>query len=89
MLVRHVTDLVSKHAGQLRLVLREPERPAGDVNDAAGRRERIDAVGVEHDERPVQIRPLGLLGERRPEQRDVLVDRRILHDAEALREFSR
>ena len=89
MLVRDVTDLVAEHAGEFRLVLGEPERAAGDVHDPAGRRERVDAVGIEHDERPVQVRPLGLLRQRRSKQRDVLVDRRILHDAEALHGSSR
>ncbi len=87
MLVRDVPDLVPEHAREFGLVLGEAERTAGDVHDPAGRRERVDAVGIEHDERPVEVRPLGLLRERRPKQRDVLVDRGILHDAEAFTNF--
>ena len=58
MLLRDVRDLVAEHAGQLRLVLDQAERAARDVDDAAGRRERVDAVGVEHDELPVEVRTL-------------------------------
>ena len=50
-----VRDLVPEHAGQLRFVLRQPERAAGDVDDAARRGERVDAVGVEDDELPVEV----------------------------------
>src|SRR5262249_49795129 len=44
-------------------------------------------VGVEYDERPREIRPLRLLGEQRAHQRHVLVNRRILDDAEPLPDF--
>ena len=60
-----VADLMSQDAGQLRFVLREAERAARDVDEPARRRERVDAVGIEHDECPVQIRPIGLLRQRR------------------------
>ena len=80
-----VADLVAEHAGELRFVLDQPERAARDVHEPAGRRKRVDAVGVEHDEGPGQLRALGLLRERHADERDVLVNGRILHDAEALR----
>ena len=56
-LLGDVRDLVPEHAGQLRFVLGQPQRAAGDVDDAAGRGERIHAIGIEHDELPVQVRP--------------------------------
>ena len=57
MLLGDVGDLVPEHAGQLRFALDQPERAAGDVDDPARRGEGVDAVGVEDDELPLQVRP--------------------------------
>ena len=84
-LVRDVADFVAEHAGELRFVLDQAERAARDVHDAAGRREGVDAVGIEHDEVQSRSGRSDLLRERRADERDVLVDRRILHDAEPRR----
>ena len=82
-LLRDVRDLVSEHAGQLGFGLDQRERAARDVHEPAGRRERVDAVGVEHDERPRQLRRRRLLGQHGADERDVLVHGRVLHHAEA------
>src|SRR4029079_12708343 len=63
------------------------ERAPRDVHNPPRGRERVDAVGVEHDARPREIRPLRLLSEQRPDERDVLVNRRILDNAEPLADF--
>ena len=46
----------------------------------AGRRKRIHAVCVEHDEGPLQCRPAARRRQHRSDQRDVLVDVSVLHD---------
>ena len=84
MLVRDVRHFVAEHAGELRFVLDQRERAARDVHEPAGRRERVDAVGVEDDERPRQLRPLGLQRDRGADERHVFVDGRILDDPEPL-----
>ena len=89
MLLRDVRNLVAEHAGQLGFGLDQRERAARDVHEPARRRKRVDAVGVEHDERPRQLRPRRLLGQHRADERDVLVDRRVLHDAEPLADLQR
>ena len=83
-LLRDVRDLVAQHAGELGFGLDERERAARDVDEAARRRKRVDAIGIEHDEGPRQLWPRRLLGQHRADERDVFVNRRILHDAEAL-----
>ncbi len=83
-LLGDVNQLVAEHAGQLRFALHQRERALGDVHEAARRRERVDRVGVEHDERPRQVRPRAVGDEHRADQRDVPGDLRTLDDAEAL-----
>ena len=46
---------MAEHAGELRFVLHQAEQAAGDVDDAARRGKGVDAVGVEHDELPVEV----------------------------------
>ena len=79
-----VADLVAEHAGQLRLVLDKAEGAARDVHEPARRRERVHAVGVQHDEGPRQVGSLRRFRQRHPDERHVLVNRRILDDAEPL-----
>ncbi len=86
-LLRDVRDLVAEHARKLRFRLDERERAAGDVDVSARRRKRVDAIGVEHHERPRQLRPGRLLRQDGADQRDVLMDRGVLHDAEPLAHF--
>ncbi len=81
--LRHVRDLVPHDAGELGFRLDERERTARDVDESAGRRERVDAVSVEHDERPRQLGARRLFGQHGADERDVLVDGGILHHAEA------
>ena len=45
-----------RRARQFGLGLHQAEQPPGDVDDPAGRGIGIHAVGVEHDELPVQVR---------------------------------
>ena len=54
---RDVDDFVPQHVGQLGFVLNQRQRAARDVNEAAWRRKRVDAVGVQDDERPLEPRP--------------------------------
>ena len=54
-------SLVREHARQLGLVGHQPQCAARDVNVPAGSREGVDAVGVEHDEVPVEVRPAARL----------------------------
>ena len=54
-----------------------------DVHVAARRREGVDAVGVEDDERPRQVRAGAALRHRQTDQADVAVHAGILHDAVA------
>ena len=69
-------------SGQLRLVLDQRERAARDVHEPARRRERVDAVGVEHDERPRAVRAgCSACASTVPTSVDVLVHGRVLHDA--------
>ena len=82
-LLRHVRDLVPHDAGELGFRLDERERTARDVDESARRRERVDAVSVEHDERPRQLGARRLFGQHGADERDVFVDGRILHHAEA------
>src|SRR5262249_40207899 len=57
---------------------------ARNVHEAAGRGERVHAVGIEHDERPNEVWTLGDLREGGADERHVLVNGRVLNDAEAL-----
>ena len=84
---RHVRDFVAEHAGKLRFVLGQAKQAAGHVNDAAGRRERVDAVGVENDELPVQVRARAALREHLADERHVLRHVLVLIDAEVLAQF--
>ena len=86
-----VTWMIScaEHAGQLRFVLDQRERAARDVHVAAGRGERVDAVGVEHDERPRQGRARAALRQREADQADVAVHGGVLHDAVARADLAR
>ena len=70
-----------EHVGQLRLALHQRQRAARDVHEPAWRGQRVDAVGVEHDEAPLQAGPGAGLREHAADQRHVLVDGRVLHDA--------
>src|SRR6185436_4770060 len=83
-LLGDVNDLVTEDACKLRLVAHQRERAARDVHVAARRGQRVDAVGVEHDELPGKLRPLAVLRQHVADERHVLVDRRILDDAVAL-----
>ena len=47
----------AEDAGQLRLALDQTECASRNVNYAAGRRKCIDAVGIEHDELPLEVGP--------------------------------
>ena len=58
-LLGDVDDLVREDAGELRLVLDQPEQALGDVDEAAGRRKRVDTFGVEHDELPGEAAAAG------------------------------
>ena len=74
-----VTWMIScaEHAGELGFVLHQRQRAAGDVDVAARRRQRVDAVGVEDDELPRQIRPrCCACASAAPTSVDVLVNRR-------------
>ena len=82
-IVSDVTDLVRENTRQLALVANQSECTARDVHEAARGRERVDAIGVEHDERPRQTRAIGRLGQRRAHERDVLVEGRVLNDTKA------
>ena len=77
----------AEHAGELRLALDQTERAARDVHEAARRGERVDAVGVEDDELPVEVGPRARLRQHGADQRDVLRDVRVLIDAEPSRSF--
>ena len=80
-----VTWMIScaEHAGELRFVLDQRQRAARDVDVAAGRGERVDAVGVEHDEGPRQARTRAALRQRQADQADVAVHAGVLHHAVA------
>ena len=80
-LLGDVDDLVPEHAGQLRLALDQGQRTTRDVHQPAWRGQRVDAVGVEHDEPPLQSRPGACLRQRGTDQRHVLVNGRVLHHA--------
>ena len=84
MFLRDVRDLVSENAGELGFGLDEAKRAARDVHESAWRRERVDAVGVEHDERPRQLRSRCLLGEHGADERHVFVNGGVLDNAEPL-----
>jgi hypothetical protein len=53
-----VTDFVSEHAGELRLVVKEGKNAARQVDVAPGQRERIHRGCVDDGEVPGKIRPL-------------------------------
>src|SRR6185503_15055348 len=79
-----VPDLVTEDGREFRFVLNQPERAAGDVDEAAGRGKRVDAVGIEHDEGPRELRPFALLSDGHPGQRHVLMNGWILDDTKSL-----
>ena len=83
-LLGHVDNLVGEHARQLRLVLHQPEQALRDVDEPAGRREGVDAFGVEHHELPVEVRAGARLRQDGADERDVLRDVGVLIDAERL-----
>ena len=56
-----VPDLVAEDGRELRLVGEVGQDAAGDVHEAARRRERVDVVGVEHGELPLEVRALAHL----------------------------
>ena len=64
------------------------KRAARDVDEAAGRRKRVDRIGVEHDELPRHVGLARRLGYRGADQRHVAMHVRVLHDAVALAHFS-
>ncbi len=88
MLLGDVRELVPEDTGQLRLALDQTKCASGDVDDAARRRKRVDAVGIEDDELPLKVGSRAGLRQDRPDQRHVLGDRRILQDAELLADQS-
>ena len=78
---RDVPDLVSQHAGQFRLVGEERQDTARDVDEPAGKRERVDGGLVDHRELPWQARALRELGEPQADAAHVLLQLRIVVDA--------
>ena len=72
---------------QLGLVLDQPERAARDVHDAARGSERVDAVRIEHDELPVQLRTRAGLRKDIADERHIPGDVLVLIDAEFLPEL--
>src|SRR5262245_59899562 len=57
------------------------------MDEPARRGKCVDAIGVEHDERPRQLRASRLVGQRRADERDVFVHRSVLGDAKAGADF--
>ena len=83
-LLGDVDDLVREDAGELGFVLHQPEQALRDVDEAAGRREGVDAFGVEHHELPVEAGPGLCLRQDGADERDVLRDVGVLVDPERL-----
>ncbi len=70
-LLQHVRDLVGQDTGKLGLARQPLHQPVRDDHGAAGHREGVDDLGVDHAEGPRQVRPLGLRGEPAPHAIDV------------------
>ena len=73
-----VTDLVPEHAGELRLVVEKHKDAAGDVDVAAGQRERVDSRDIDRREMPRQIGAFRHLGQAHPGRGDVFLQRAIV-----------
>ena len=84
MLLGDVDDFVREDTGELGLVFHQPKQALRDVNETAGRGERVDAFSVEHHELPVEAGARTLQRQHCPDERDVLGDVGVLVDAERL-----
>ena len=76
---RHVRDLVGHHARQFGLVLGQLDQAGVDVEVAAGQRERVDLVGVDHLDRERHL-GIGTVDDVLPDAVDVLCDHWIVDD---------
>src|SRR5262249_31168476 len=57
------------------------------MHESARGGECVDPIGIEDDEYPGQVGPLGLLGDHGPDKGDVLVNGGVLHDTETCAEL--
>ena len=62
-----MTDLMSDHAREFRLIICQRHQPARHIDIAAGQRERIDHRAVEQGH---AVGPVGLIGRARNARRD-------------------
>ncbi len=79
-----VSDFVTEHACQLRLVAEKWQDPARDVDETARQREGIDRRLVDDREGPGQVRPVGGPNELTPDSGHVALEGRVVVDAHLL-----
>ncbi len=72
-----VAGLVAQHAGDFRLVVGQRQQATGDVDIAARHGEGVDDIGIQHGELIIDIRPVGVGGNRFADALDIGLERRI------------
>jgi hypothetical protein len=75
-----VSHLVSEHARELVLAVREHQEPAGDVDPAARQREGIRPGIVRHAGLPGDVRTAGCLAQPVTDGLDVFDEARVAHE---------
>ncbi len=76
-----VADLVAEHAGQLGLGIEVGQDAAGNVDVAAGQRERVDLGRIEHRETVIQLGTMALPRQLLAQSIDVFLQRGVVVDA--------